>query len=146
MSLFSFYLRYLQVTMWIWKSITESNTERRSCCLHNQLDLCLGELASRDTNKELEERQEIQCYIAETAIEPQIDTDVESFLLVFLFVFVNCFVPRDHWQITFVMLNKFSLLLKTSHHLFLIDNIKFGRIPRKIKWKIYASFTLYFKS
>ena len=134
--------------MWIWKkhNSDESNTEQRNCCLHNQLDLCWGELASRDTNKELEEPQEIQCYIAETAIEPQINTNLESLLSVFLFVFINCFVPRDHWQITLVMLNKFSLLLKTSHLLFLIENINLVGIPRKIKWKIRANFTLYFKS
>ena len=134
--------------MWIWKkhNSDESNTEQRSCCLLNQLDLCWRELTSRDTNKELEEPQEIQCYIAETAIEPQINTNNESFLLVFLFVFINCFVPRGHCQITSVMLNKFSLLLKTSHPLFLVDNIKLGGIQRKIKWKIHASFTLYFKS
>ena len=36
--------------------------------------LCWGELASRDTNEELEESQEIQCYKAEAAIEPQINT------------------------------------------------------------------------
>ena len=83
--------------MWIWKkrNSDESNTERRCCCLHNQLDLCWGELASRDTNEELEEPQEIQCYKAEAAIEPQINTNVESFLLVFLFVFINCFVPYN---------------------------------------------------
>ena len=67
--------------MWIWEkhNSDESNTERRSCCLHDQLDLCWGELASRDTNEELEEPQEIQCYKAEAAIEPQINTNVESF-------------------------------------------------------------------
>ena len=108
-------------------------SERRSCCLHDQLDLCWGELASRDTNEELEEPQEIQCYKVEAAIEPLINTNVESFLLVFLFVFINCFVPRDHQQITFVMLNRFSLLRKTSHPLFLMDNIKLDGVPSKIK-------------
>ena len=43
--------------------------------------------------------------------------------MVFLFVFINCFVPRDHWEITFVML-RFSLLCKTFHPLFLMGNIK----------------------
>ena len=86
--------------MWIWKNhnTNESNTEWHSCCLHNQLDLCWGELASRDTNEELEEPQEIQCYKAEAAIEPQINTNIKSFLLVFLFAFINCFVPRDYRQ------------------------------------------------
>ena len=71
-------------------------SEQRSCCQHDQLDLCWGELASRNTNEELEEPQEIQCYKAQAAIEPQVNTNVESFLLVFLFVFINCFVLRDH--------------------------------------------------
>ena len=92
-----------------------------------------GELASRGTDEELEEPQEIQCYKAEAAVEPQIKINVESFLLVFLFVFINCFVPRDHEQITSVMLNRFSLLCKTSHPLFLMDNIKLDGIPSKIK-------------
>ena len=42
-----------------------------------------GELASGDANEELEEPLEIQCYKAEAAIELQINTNVESFLLVF---------------------------------------------------------------
>ena len=56
----------------LWKkhNSDESNTEWRGCCLHDQLDLYLGELASRDTNEELEGPQEIQCYKAEAAIEP----------------------------------------------------------------------------
>ena len=32
------------------------------CCLHEQRDLCWGELGSRDTNEELEVPQETQCY------------------------------------------------------------------------------------
>ena len=122
------------------------------CFLHKKWHLCWGELAwcnhgqARDINEELEEPQEIQCYKAEATIKPQINTNVESFLLVFLFVFINCFVPRDHWQITFVMLDRFCLLRKTSHPLFLMDNIKLDGIPSKIKWKLHASFTLYFKS
>ena len=103
------------------------------CCLHEQRDLCWGELALRDTNEKLEESQEIKCHKAEAAIEPQINTNLESFLLVFLFVFINCFVPRDQWQITFVMLKIFCLLRKTSHLLFLMDNIKLDGIPSKIK-------------
>ena len=84
----------------------EYNTEQRSCCQqHDHLDLAWEELDSRDTNEELEEPQEIQCYKAEAAIEPQINTNIESFLLVFLFAFIKCFVPRDNQQITFVMLN-----------------------------------------
>ena len=56
--------------------------------------ICAGEkFASRDTNEELEEPQ---CYKAQAAVKPQINTNVESFLLVFLFAFINCFVPRDH--------------------------------------------------
>ena len=58
---------------------------------------------------------------------------VESFLLVFLFVFINCLVPRDHQQIAFVMLNRFCLLRKTSHPLFLMDYIKLDEILSKIK-------------
>ena len=53
---------------------------------------------------------------------------------------------RDHWQIIFVMLNRFCRLRKTSHSLFLMDNIQLDGIPSKIKWKLHASFTLYFKS
>ena len=73
--------------MQIWKkrNTDESSTERRWFCLHDQLDLCKGKLASRDTSEELQEPQEIQCcYKAEVAIEPQINTNVGSFLLVFL--------------------------------------------------------------
>lgn len=73
----------------IWKkhSTDESSSKRRSCCLHDQLDLRCGKLALRNTIEELQERQEIQCcYKAETAIKPQINTDIESFLLMFLFV------------------------------------------------------------
>ena len=103
------------------------------CCLHKQRDLCWGELALIDTNEKLEESQEIKCHKAEAAIEPQINTNLESFLSVFLFVFINCFVPRDYWQITFVMLKIFCLLRKTSHLLFLMDNIKLDGIPSKIK-------------
>ena len=102
-------------------------------CTTNQICAGRGELASRDTNVELEEPQEIQCYKAEATIEPQINTNIESFLLVFSFVFVNCFVPRDHRQINFVMLNRLILLRKTSHPLFLMDNIKLDGIPSKIK-------------
>ena len=32
------------------------------CCLHEQRDLCWGELESRDNNEELEVPQETQCY------------------------------------------------------------------------------------
>ena len=42
------------------------------------------------------------------------------FLMV-LFVFINCFVPRDHQQITFVMLNRFCLLCETSHPLLTME-------------------------
>ena len=103
-------------------------------CRTNYICAGRGELASRGTNEELEEPQKIQCYKAEpeAAIEPQINTN-ESFLLVLLFVFINCFVPRDHRQITFVMLNRFGLLCKTSHPLFLMDNIKLDGIPSKTK-------------
>ena len=83
-------------------------------CTTNQICAGRGELASRDTNEELEEPQEIQCYKAEATIEPQINTNIQSFLLMFSFVFINCFVPKDHRQITFVMLNRFSLLRRTS--------------------------------
>ena len=121
--------------------------EWHSCFFCTRNKICAGEnLASRDTNEELEEPQQIQRYKAEAAIKPQINNNVEIFLLVFLFVFVTCFVPRDHWQITFVMLNRFCLLCKTSHPLLLMDDIKLDGIPSKNKWKLDASFTLYFKS
>ena len=128
MGLFSFHLRYLQVILQIWKKqdTDQSTTERRSCCFHNQLDLCWGELASIDTNGELE-----------AGIEPQINTNVESFLLVFLFIFINCFAQRNHREITFLMLNRFCLLRKTFHSQFLMNNIKLDGIPSKIKWKIF---------
>ena len=79
----------------------------------NFLDLCWGHLASTDTNEEPQELQEIKCYKVEAPTEPQINTNVEDFLLVFLFVFINCFVSRDHWQTTFITLNSFFLLSKT---------------------------------
>ena len=111
MDLFPFHLRYLQVTMRIskkhntdaWKQQWAS--ERYSCVFCTRNEICGGEnLASRDTNEELEEPQEIQCYKIEAAIKPKINTNVENCLLVFLFVFISCFVPRDHWQIiTFVI-------------------------------------------
>ena len=120
------------------------------CYLRQQRDFCWGELASSDANEELEEPHEIQCYKAKAAIELQINTNVESFLLVILFVLVNYFVPLyfDHWQITFVMVNRFPQLHKTCQHQpqFLMDNIKLDEIRSKIKWKLRASFTLYFKS
>ena len=58
--------------------------------------MCWGHLASRGTSEEPQELQEIKCYKVEAPIEPQINTNVEDFLLVFLFVFINCFVSRDH--------------------------------------------------
>ena len=67
-------------------------------------------------------------------MKPQINTNVDSFLLVFLFI--SRFVPRGYWQITFLMLNGFCLLRKTSHPEFLMDNIKPYRIPSKIKRKL----------
>ena len=59
---------------------------------------------------------------AKAAIEPQINTNVKSFLII-----------RNRQQINFVTLNRFCLLRKTSHPLFLMDNIKLGGIPSKIK-------------
>ena len=62
-------------------SLMEATLSKQcSCWLHDQLDLCWWELASRGTNEELEEQQEIQCYKAEAAIEPKINTNVENFL------------------------------------------------------------------
>ena len=53
---------------------------------------------------------------------------------------------RDPQQITFIMLNRFSLLSKTPFtSLFITDNIKVDGMPTKIKLKIQACFTLYFK-
>ena len=63
------------------------------------------------------------------------NTNVESFLLVFLFTLINCFVPRDHQQTTFIMLNRFFLLSKTPHPPFLTDNIKLDGIPIKLNEK-----------
>ena len=74
------------------------STERQRCVFCKRNEIYGAEnLASRDTDEELEEPQEIWCYKAEVAIKPQITTNVESFLLVFSFVLINCFVPRDHW-------------------------------------------------
>ena len=60
--------------------------------------------------------------------------------------FVNLSMAVRHCQqLTFVTLNKFCPLSKNpSTTLFLID-IKMDRISTKIKWKIYARFTFYFK-
>ena len=66
MGLFSFHLRYLQVTMWygsgkstaLMKAIL---SDVAVICTTNEICAGWGELAS-DTNKELEEPQEIQCY------------------------------------------------------------------------------------
>ena len=53
---------------------------------------------------------------------------------------------RDPQQITFIMLNRFSLLSKKPFtSLFITDNIKVDGMPTKIKLKIQACFTLYFK-
>ena len=51
--------------------------------------MCWGEIVSRNTNEQLEEPKDIQCYKAEAAINPQINTNIESFLLVFLFVLLT---------------------------------------------------------
>ena len=53
----------------------------------NFLDLCWGHLASRDTSREPQELQKIKCYKVEAPTELQINTNVENFLLVFLFCF-----------------------------------------------------------
>ena len=53
---------------------------------------------------------------------------------------------KNPQQITFIMLNRFwSLSKKLFILLFLTNNIKLDGIPTKIKWKIWACFTLYFK-
>ena len=44
----------------------------------NFLDLCWGDLASRDTSEGPQEPQEIECYKAEAAIEPQNNNNVDS--------------------------------------------------------------------
>ena len=46
----------------------------------NFLDLCWGDLASRNNSEKPQELQEIKCYKAEARIEPQINTNVENFL------------------------------------------------------------------
>ena len=58
---------------------------------------------------------------------------------------------RDPQQITFIMLNRFWALSKkpntspSLHMVFLMHNIKLDGMPTKIKLKIQACFTLYFK-
>ena len=58
---------------------------------------------------------------------------------------------RDPQQITFIMLNRFWALSKkpnippSPHMVFLMHNIKLDGMPTKIKLKIQACFTLYFK-
>ena len=53
---------------------------------------------------------------------------------------------RDPQQITFIMLHRSWLLSKKPFTpLFLTDNIKLNGMPTKIKLKIQACFTLYFK-
>ena len=53
---------------------------------------------------------------------------------------------RDPQQITFIMLNRSWLLSKKPFTLlFLTDNIKLNGMPAKVKLKIQACFTLYFK-
>ena len=55
-------------------------------------------------------------------------------------------VTKDHQQVGFIMLNKFwSLTKKPFTLLFLTDNIKLDGMPARIKLKIQACFTLYFK-
>lgn len=85
--LLSSQLRYLQVTMWIWRkyNINESKTEWRSCCLHDQVGLCWGQLFSRETGKKLQEPQEIYLYKEEAAIEPKINANEEK-------LFYWCFI------------------------------------------------------
>ena len=50
---------------------------------------------------------------------------------------------RDPQQINFIML--MVIMWKTLHPLFLTDNTKLDGMPTKIKLKIQACFTLYFK-
>lgn len=47
----------------------ESSTERRSCCLHDQVDLCWVELSSIDISGKQKEQQEIQYYKVKATIE-----------------------------------------------------------------------------
>ena len=49
----------------------------------NFLDLCWGDLASREASEEPQKLQWIKWYKAEAPIEPQINTNVYNFLLVF---------------------------------------------------------------
>ena len=53
-------------------------------------------------------------------------------------------LSRDCQQITSVMLNEFGPFRNPPLLLFLMDNIKLGGIPSKIKWKIHACFREYF--
>ena len=67
------------------------------------LDLCWIDLAPRDTSEEpwrMQEPQEIECFNKEAVFKPQINFNIESFLLAFLFVFTNYFVSWDHRQTT----------------------------------------------
>ena len=77
--------------MRIWKkyNIDENSAEWCSCCLHDQLDLCWGELTSSDTSERLLEPQHNQCYNVKVAVEPQIKFTVESFYRCFYVVLLT---------------------------------------------------------
>ena len=61
-----------------------------------------------------------------------------------LFGFISCFVPGDHWEITFVIRNRFCLLHKTSHSLFNGQYQAWWNTNQKYM-KLHASFTSYLK-
>ena len=67
-----------------------------------------------------------------------------SWMLLNNYQLTKMLLVRDHWQITFITLNRFCALIKKNPtSLFLIDNIKLDGVPTKIKWKIHT--LLYFK-
>ena len=67
-----------------------------------------------------------------------------SWMLLNNYQLTKMLLVRDHWQITFITLNRFCALIKRKPtSLFFIDNIKLDGVPTKIKWKIHTF--LYFK-
>ena len=69
-----------------------------------------------------------------------------DFCLKFSFLMVpsNYHAFRDCQQRHFATLNRFCLLSKTHHPLFLMDNIKMDRIPSKTKRKMQAVYTVFY--
>ena len=54
---------------------------------------------------------------------------------------------REHWQITFIILNRFCPLIKKNPtSLFLMDNIQLDGLPTKIKWKVHTVLCFKYKA